>query len=114
MPGRVTDADRARACELWNVRLSLDNLMTFPWVRSARGGGPNLSLHGWYFDLQSGELLEYDAERRCLPSAGRDVPIVGPNSLSRPDGNAAEQMTNQKDFNPLFSQAISCRLSFRL
>ena len=62
-------ADRARACELWNVRLSLDNLMTFPWVRSAVEEG-NLSLHGWYFDLQSGELLEYDAK------AGAFRPLV--------------------------------------
>ncbi len=56
------EADLARACELWNVRLSLDKLMTFPWVKSRVEAGL-LALHGWYFDLQSGELLEYDRER---------------------------------------------------
>ena len=70
MPG-ADAADRARACELWNVRLSLDNLMTFPWVRRAVEEG-NLSLHGWYFDLQSGELLEYDAQEHAFrPLVGR-------------------------------------------
>lgn len=79
MPG-ACDADRARACELWNVRLSLDNLMTFPWVKSAVEEG-RLSLHGWYFDLQSGELLEYDAERQAFrPLVGH--PHVGRNPVS--------------------------------
>lgn len=68
------EADRARACELWNVRLSLDNLMTFPWVKTAVEEG-GLSLHGWYFDLQSGELLEYDAEHQAFrPLVGRPRP----------------------------------------
>ena len=56
------ETDLARACELWSVRLSLENLMTFPWVKDRVEDG-SLSLHGWYFDLQSGELLEYDRER---------------------------------------------------
>ncbi|WP_295641074.1 carbonic anhydrase, partial [uncultured Mailhella sp.] len=74
MPG-ADAADRARACELWNVRLSLDNLLTFPWVKDAveKGG---LSLHGWYFDLQSGELLEYDSSHQVFrPLVGR--PHIG-------------------------------------
>ncbi|MCQ2444577.1 MAG: carbonic anhydrase [Mailhella sp.] len=63
-------ADRARLCEKWSVRLSLDDLMTFPWVRSRVDAG-ELMLHGWYFDLQSGELLEYDPEREVFH------PLVG-------------------------------------
>ena len=70
MPG-ADETDRARACELWNVRLSLENLLTFPWVKSAVDEG-RLSLHGWYFDLQSGELLEYDASHEAFrPLVGR-------------------------------------------
>ena len=69
MPGACA-ADRARACELWNVRLSLRNLLSFPWVKSAVEEG-RLFLHGWYFDLQSGELLEYDDIR------GDFHPLVG-------------------------------------
>lgn len=70
MRGACT-ADRARACELWSVRLSLDNLLTFPWVKQAVERG-ELVLHGWYFDLQSGELLEYDAGLQLFrPLVGR-------------------------------------------
>ena len=79
MPGACA-ADRARACELWNVRLSLGNLLSFPWVKRAVEEG-RLSLHGWYFDLQSGELLEYDAERQAFrPLVGH--PHVGRNPVS--------------------------------
>lgn len=56
-------ADRARACELWSVRLSLENLLSFPWVKKAVDEG-KIFLHGWYFDIQSGELLEYDAKKK--------------------------------------------------
>ncbi len=33
--------------------------MTFPFVRKAVAAG-RLQLHGWYFDLDGGELLGYD------------------------------------------------------
>ncbi len=54
--------DKAHACELLSVHLSLESLMTFPWIRSRVEAGV-LTLHGWYFDLRSGELLEYDEKR---------------------------------------------------
>ncbi len=34
--------------------------MTFPWLR-ARVERGELSLHGWFFDLEKGELLGWDA-----------------------------------------------------
>ncbi len=49
----------AAACEQAAVRISLRNLMTFPFVREAVAAG-RLQLHGWYFDLDGGELLGYD------------------------------------------------------
>ena len=64
MPGADIH-DLARACELWSIRLSLDNLLTFPWVEEAVESG-ELTLHGWYFDLQSGELLEFDGEEETF------------------------------------------------
>lgn len=54
-------AARRRACEMWGIRVSLENLLTFPWVRSNVENG-SLALHGWYFDLGSGELLQLDPE----------------------------------------------------
>jgi carbonic anhydrase len=37
------------------VRLSLENLMTFPWIKDAVSAG-NLTLHGCLFDIRSGIL----------------------------------------------------------
>lgn len=50
---------RAAACEQAAVRVSLGNLMTFPFVREAVAA-KRLQLHGWYFDLDHGELHGYD------------------------------------------------------
>lgn len=44
-----------RACEHATVAVSLANLRTFPWICEAVDAG-RLTLHGWYFDLESGEL----------------------------------------------------------
>jgi len=60
LPGAVP-AVQARACEQWAISLSLDNLMSFPWIRERVEAG-KLALHGWYFDIESGELLGYSAE----------------------------------------------------
>ena len=42
-------------CEHELVRLSLENLMTFPWVREPVAAG-KLALHGCFFDIRSGIL----------------------------------------------------------
>ncbi len=51
---------RHRACEQQAILVSLDNLRTFSWVRERVEQG-KLTLHGWYFDIERGELLGYDA-----------------------------------------------------
>jgi carbonic anhydrase len=51
---------RHRACEQQAILVSLNNLMTFPWIRERVEQG-RLTLHGWYFDIEHGELLGYDA-----------------------------------------------------
>jgi carbonic anhydrase len=50
---------RAVACEQAAIRVSLGNLMSFPFVRERVAAG-RLQLHGWYFDLDRGELQGYD------------------------------------------------------
>lgn len=53
---RETDpAAQATACEHETVRLSLENLRTFPWVRERVDAG-RMRLHGCYFDIRSGVL----------------------------------------------------------
>ena len=50
---------RAAACEQAAVRVSLGNLMSFPFVREAVAA-KRLQLHGWYFDLDRGVLYGYE------------------------------------------------------
>lgn len=54
---------RHRACEQQAILVSLENLMTFSWIRERVEQG-KLALHGWYFDIEQGELLGYDATSR--------------------------------------------------
>ena len=59
--------EAARLAEQSAVRVSLRNLDTFSWVRERAAQG-RLQLHGWYFDLDHGELLRYSADDgRYLP-----------------------------------------------
>jgi carbonic anhydrase len=44
-----------RVCEHETVRISLANLAGFPWVHERVMAG-KLTLHGWYFDIEKGEL----------------------------------------------------------
>jgi len=46
---------RNDACEHEAVRLSLQNLMTFPWIADAATAG-HLTLYGCFFDIRSGIL----------------------------------------------------------
>ena len=52
-----------RACEQQAILVSLNNLLTFSWIRERVERG-ELTLHGWYFDIECGELLGYDATTR--------------------------------------------------
>jgi carbonic anhydrase len=54
---------RHRACEQQAILVSLQNLRTFSWIRERVEQG-KLALHGWYFDIEQGELLGYDAATR--------------------------------------------------
>lgn len=62
-----TSEERHKACELASILQSLDNLLTYPWLRRRVEQGL-LKLHGWYFDLESGALMAYSArQHRFLP-----------------------------------------------
>jgi len=56
-----SEAVKVKACEQWAIHLSLDNLMSFPWIRERVDRG-ELLLHGWYFDIDRGELLGYSKQ----------------------------------------------------
>ena len=57
--------ERVRACEQRAILVSLQNLMTFAWVRERVEQG-TLTLHGWYFDIGQGQLLGYNATAKAF------------------------------------------------
>ncbi len=79
--------ERQCAIEQAGVIVSLGNVLSFPWVRERVSAG-TLAVHGWYFDLRTGELSAFDpetalfrpmrstadAERMGLRRAGGDHP----------------------------------------
>ncbi len=56
---------RQRACELASILISLENLLSFPWIAAQVEKGA-LFLHGWYFDLEHGDLLGYVSEKKAF------------------------------------------------
>jgi carbonic anhydrase len=73
-----SEAVQVRACEWGAIALSLDNLLSFPWIRERVEAG-TLALHGWYFDIDAGELLAYSAKTSSF------APLV-PKPVAAPDG----------------------------
>lgn len=61
--------ERLRAAEQAAILVSIDNLHTFPWIEKKVAAG-ELAIHGWYFDLQTGELLTHE------PDGKEFVPLV--------------------------------------
>lgn len=60
---------KCKVCEQSSILNSLNNLMSFPWIKEAVEE-KRLTLHGWYFDLEAGELLAYSKR------AGTFLPMV--------------------------------------
>lgn len=65
-----TPQARARACELAAILVSMENLLTFPWIAQRVEAGA-LHIHGWYFDMETGELSTY------MPETGEFETLVG-------------------------------------
>lgn len=57
--GVADKKERLHACELEGVKISLKNLMSFPWIAERVEQG-RLKLHGWHFDIPSGIIVAYD------------------------------------------------------
>ncbi len=49
-------------CEKASIEISLTNLMTFPWIKEKCDSG-SLTIHGWYFDIETGYLLGKQGEQ---------------------------------------------------
>ena len=57
--------EQVRACEVASIIVSMDNLMTFPFIAERVESG-KLALIGWYFDIQKGELYDFDQESHAF------------------------------------------------
>ena len=57
------DFDTQRTyCEKASIGISLNNLMTFPWIKERIDNG-KVSVHGWYFDIDTGCLLGKEGDQ---------------------------------------------------
>jgi carbonic anhydrase len=65
---QVPPEERQTVCEHETVRLSLANLMTFPWIKDAVEAG-HATLHGCFFGIQSGVLERLEADGNFRPIA---------------------------------------------
>lgn len=60
--------EKCSLCERAAIGVSLDNLMTFPFVARAIEA-EILQLHGWYFDIEHGELYTREPDGNFSPVA---------------------------------------------
>jgi carbonic anhydrase len=60
-----------------NVLNQLSNLQTYPIVRSRQHKG-NLSLHGWIFRIETGEILSYDPVLHDFTAPFSRIPTLEP------------------------------------
>ncbi len=58
---RESPEERQQCCEFEVVKVSLANLMTFPWIAERVAAG-KLELHGAWFDIHTGVLLTLQGE----------------------------------------------------
>lgn len=62
LPRNLGSDERLAYFEIQTVRLSLANLMTFPWIEEAVAQG-QLTLHGYRFEIRTGALSVLEGER---------------------------------------------------
>ncbi len=53
------NCNKQKMCELEGIKLSRKNLLDCDWVQERINAG-TLSVHGWHYDFDSGDLLAFD------------------------------------------------------
>ena len=69
-----------RACEQAAILVSLENLMSYPWIAHRVVLG-ELHLHGWYFDIGPGALLHYNPATNAFEPIGADTAAASVNMV---------------------------------
>ncbi len=62
-----------RVCEQASILVSLENLMAYPWIAQRVAAG-TVHLHGWYFDIEEGDLLSYNPARNAFEPVAANSP----------------------------------------
>jgi carbonic anhydrase len=63
-----------------NVLVQINNLSTHPYV-AARLSTGEIKIHGWYYDIASGVILQYDARERQFVEIGMETSETEPLSV---------------------------------
>jgi carbonic anhydrase len=58
----ASDEEKLCHCEMAGILVSLENLRTFPFIQKKMTQN-QLRLHGWYFDIVSGEMQAYNDDK---------------------------------------------------
>jgi len=66
LPNKPTNL-QDRACEQAAILVSLENLLTYPWIAERVAVGA-MHLHGWYFDMADGSLFQYNPAGNAFES----------------------------------------------
>ena len=78
----LTNAELAVAAAKENVLVQMNHIDTHPCV-AARLVTDELKIHGWYYDIGAGEILQYDAERHSwepINGGVKDTSVASANS----------------------------------
>lgn len=70
----LDDTDKVRAIALENVITQIQHLRTHPSVAAAIARG-ELSLHGWFFEIDSGSILALDGDTGSFVAVSGDAPL---------------------------------------
>ncbi len=69
-PKDASHEELLRLTEKISVVFQIENLLTYPYVRKALDAG-KLHIHGWIYDLESGEIEYYDPDEATFKSLSR-------------------------------------------
>lgn len=70
----LNDAEAARVLALENVVVQINHLRTHPSVASAVARG-ELTLHGWFFDIETGDILALDGDSGQFATVRDNAPL---------------------------------------
>ena len=72
---KVNSIDRSESIQHFiekeSIKNSIQNLKTFPWIIKLNKN-KKLNVHGWWFDLESGELFCFDEEKNGFFNINND------------------------------------------